>query len=235
MDLPALGRAGDLLLCVGGAKGKAVFQMGKQLRALVLFSEAAPHMIWGWVWRQFCSTLKCSLCPILYPETHAPVFQPVSHYHAPLCPISHCLYLTSVPHHHALYSMLCSPCSGSCALYPMPVPTTPHPCLSPRLTAALPVQVKQERPPPSPSSQGMLDRSRMALCTFVFLCLSFNPLASLLQGSGSPAPLESQDTAGPGRSIMAQSGSLGKLWCEGHWDGDCWDRCGMEAIKVGMG
>uniref|UniRef100_U3KH64 Sterol regulatory element-binding protein 1 n=1 Tax=Ficedula albicollis TaxID=59894 RepID=U3KH64_FICAL len=66
-----------------------------------------------------------------------------------------------------------------------------------------PGKVKQEHPPPSPSSQGMLDRSRMALCTFVFLCLSFNPLASLLRGSGSPAPLETQDTAGTGRSIMA--------------------------------
>lgn len=47
-DLPALSGAGDLLLHVGGAKGK-VYQMGKELRALVLFSEAAPHMIWGWV------------------------------------------------------------------------------------------------------------------------------------------------------------------------------------------
>ncbi|KAI1233672.1 hypothetical protein IHE44_0004113 [Lamprotornis superbus] len=96
-----------------------------------------------------------------------------------------------------------------------------------------PGKVKQECPPPSPSSQGMLDRSRMALCTFVFLCLSFNPLASLLRGSGSPAPLGSQDTGGPSRSIMAESGTLGKLWCGGHWDGDCWDGCGMEAVRVG--
>ncbi|XP_023801969.1 sterol regulatory element-binding protein 1-like, partial [Cyanistes caeruleus] len=86
-------------------------------------------------------------------------------------------------------------------------------------------KVKQERPPPSPSSQGMLDRSRMALCTFVFLCLSFNPLASLLQGSGSPAPLGSQDTAGPGRSIMAESGTLGKL-CSGLGD------IGMEIVGM---
>ncbi|NXK64705.1 SRBP1 protein, partial [Sylvietta virens] len=78
-------------------------------------------------------------------------------------------------------------------------------------------KVKQERPPPSPSSQGMLDRSRMALCTFVFLCLSFNPLASLLRGSGSPAPLGSQDTAGPGRSIMAASGSLEDPWGWTQW------------------
>ncbi|NXO28534.1 SRBP1 protein, partial [Cisticola juncidis] len=80
-------------------------------------------------------------------------------------------------------------------------------------------KVKQEHPPSSPSSQGMLDRSRMALCTFVFLCLSFNPLASLLQGSGSPAPLGSQDTAGPGRSIMADSGSLEEPqgWMQWLW------------------
>ncbi|XP_017589770.1 PREDICTED: sterol regulatory element-binding protein 1 [Corvus brachyrhynchos] len=89
-------------------------------------------------------------------------------------------------------------------------------------------KVKQEHPPPSPSSQGMLDRSRMALCTFVFLCLSFNPLASLLRGSGSPAPLESQDTAGPGRSIMAESGTLGKLWCGVGG-------IGMEVVGMGVG
>ncbi|NWV68650.1 SRBP1 protein, partial [Malurus elegans] len=78
-------------------------------------------------------------------------------------------------------------------------------------------KVKQEHPPPSPSSQGMLDRSRMALCTFVFLCLSFNPLASLLRGSGSSAPLGSQDTAGPGRSIKAQSGTLEEPWGWTQW------------------
>nr|XP_014128109.1 sterol regulatory element-binding protein 1 [Zonotrichia albicollis] len=89
-------------------------------------------------------------------------------------------------------------------------------------------KVKQEQPPPSPSSQGMLDRSRMALCAFVFLCLSFNPLASLLRGSASPAPLGSQDTAGPGRSIMAQSGTSGKLW-SGVGD------IGMEVVGLGVG
>lgn len=48
-------------LSVGGAKGR-VCQMGKELGALVLFSETAPHMIWGWVWGQFCPALKCALC-----------------------------------------------------------------------------------------------------------------------------------------------------------------------------
>ncbi|KAM6352014.1 LOW QUALITY PROTEIN: sterol regulatory element-binding protein 1-like [Alca torda] len=78
-------------------------------------------------------------------------------------------------------------------------------------------KVKQEHPPPSPSSQGMLDRSRMALCAFVFLCLSFNPLASLLRGSGAPAPVGSPDTAGPWRSIMAESGTVEEPWGWSQW------------------
>lgn len=108
---------------------------------------------------------------------------------------------------------------------PPNMPCTP----CPELTAALPMQVKQEQPPPSPSSQGMLDRSRMALCTFVFLCLSFNPLASLLRGSGgAPAPVRSAGTAGSSRSIMAESGAGGECcngssWGAGHGDGGCWD------------
>ncbi|NXC75627.1 SRBP1 protein, partial [Anhinga anhinga] len=78
-------------------------------------------------------------------------------------------------------------------------------------------KVKEERPPPSPSSQGMLDRSRMALCAFVFLCLSFNPLASLLRGSGAPAPVGSPGTAGPGRNIMAESGTVEEPWGWSQW------------------
>lgn len=102
----------------------------------------------------------------------------------------------AVPHVHisapvSLCPMLCPPC---------PVPE------------GLPTQVKQERPLPSPGSQGMLDRSRMALCAFVFLCLSFNPLASLLRGSSAPTPVGSPGTAGPGRSIMAEPGTAGKRW-----------------------
>ncbi|XP_037241100.1 sterol regulatory element-binding protein 1 isoform X1 [Falco biarmicus] len=78
-------------------------------------------------------------------------------------------------------------------------------------------KVKQEHLPPSPSSQGMLDRSRMALCAFVFLCLSFNPLASLLRGSGAPAPVGSPGTAGPGRSIMAEAGTVEEPWGWAQW------------------
>ncbi|XP_059717909.1 sterol regulatory element-binding protein 1 isoform X1 [Haemorhous mexicanus] len=92
-------------------------------------------------------------------------------------------------------------------------------------------KVKQEHPPPSPSSQGMLDRSRMALCAFVFLCLSFNPLASLLRGSASPAPLGSQDTAGPGRSIMAQSGTLEDSWGWTQW---LWPTLAFWALNVAL-
>ncbi|XP_054126613.1 sterol regulatory element-binding protein 1 isoform X2 [Melozone crissalis] len=92
-------------------------------------------------------------------------------------------------------------------------------------------KVKQEQPPPSPSSQGMLDRSRMALCAFVFLCLSFNPLASLLRGSASPAPLGSQDTAGPGRSIMAQSGTLEDAWGWTQW---LWPTLAFWALNVAL-
>ncbi|NXG69941.1 SRBP2 protein, partial [Baryphthengus martii] len=78
-------------------------------------------------------------------------------------------------------------------------------------------KVKQERPPPSPSSQGMLDRSRMALCAFVFLCLSFNPLASLLRGSGASVPVGNLGTTGPSRSIMAQSGTVEEPWGWSQW------------------
>ncbi|XP_051488036.1 LOW QUALITY PROTEIN: sterol regulatory element-binding protein 1 [Apus apus] len=92
-------------------------------------------------------------------------------------------------------------------------------------------KVKQERPPPSPSSQGMLDRSRMALCTFVFLCLSFNPLASLLWASSASAPMGSPGTAGPGRSIMAESGTVEEPWGWSQW---LWPTLAFWALKAGL-
>uniref|UniRef100_A0A8C8S8N6 Sterol regulatory element-binding protein 1 n=1 Tax=Pelusios castaneus TaxID=367368 RepID=A0A8C8S8N6_9SAUR len=55
---------------------------------------------------------------------------------------------------------------------------------------------------------GMLDRSRMALCAFVFLCLSFNPLASLLRGASSEGAAEIGGSSGPGRSIMGEPDSV---------------------------
>ncbi|XP_018414099.1 PREDICTED: sterol regulatory element-binding protein 1-like isoform X3 [Nanorana parkeri] len=62
------------------------------------------------------------------------------------------------------------------------------------------VQVKQELP--SPPNSGMLDRSRMALCVFVFLCLSFNPLSFLMGGSRSQEASVSSAFHGSGRSML---------------------------------
>ncbi|KAM3917208.1 sterol regulatory element-binding protein 1 isoform 2-T2 [Leptodactylus fuscus] len=62
------------------------------------------------------------------------------------------------------------------------------------------VHVKQEMP--SPPSTGMLDRSRMALCVFVFLCLSFNPLSFLMGGSSSQEAAGSSTFHGSGRSML---------------------------------
>ncbi|CAM4519734.1 unnamed protein product [Lepidochelys kempii] len=60
----------------------------------------------------------------------------------------------------------------------------------------------------STGSLGMLDRSRMALCAFVFLCLSFNPLASLLRGTSPEGAPESGAFPGPGRTIMGKPDSI---------------------------
>ncbi|XP_034395866.1 sterol regulatory element-binding protein 1 isoform X2 [Cyclopterus lumpus] len=54
------------------------------------------------------------------------------------------------------------------------------------------------------SAGGMLDRSRMALCTFTFLFLSLNPLAALLCSSGSSSAGSTASAANnhPGRSVL---------------------------------
>uniref|UniRef100_A0A7N6AEX4 Sterol regulatory element-binding protein 1 n=1 Tax=Anabas testudineus TaxID=64144 RepID=A0A7N6AEX4_ANATE len=54
------------------------------------------------------------------------------------------------------------------------------------------------------SAGGMLDRSRMALCTFTFLFLSLNPLASLLcsSGSSSAGSATATTTHHLGRSVL---------------------------------
>ncbi|NP_001184012.1 sterol regulatory element-binding protein 1 [Canis lupus familiaris] len=65
----------------------------------------------------------------------------------------------------------------------------------------------------SPHSRGMLDRSRLALCTLVFLCLSCNPLASLLGSWGSPSPSDAGSTYhGPGRNVLGTEGRDGPGW-----------------------
>ncbi|XP_059236989.1 sterol regulatory element-binding protein 1 isoform X4 [Mustela nigripes] len=65
----------------------------------------------------------------------------------------------------------------------------------------------------SPRSRGMLDRSRLALCALVFLCLSCNPLASLL---GNRGLLSSSDVSstyhGPGRNMLGAESGDGPGW-----------------------
>ncbi|KAM9695827.1 sterol regulatory element-binding protein 1 isoform 1-T1 [Trichechus inunguis] len=64
--------------------------------------------------------------------------------------------------------------------------------------------------PPPPRSRGLLDRSRLALCALVFLCLSCNPLAFLLGGWGLPGPPDATSVYhGPGRNVLATEGRDG--------------------------
>ncbi|XP_069883650.1 sterol regulatory element-binding protein 1 isoform X1 [Dipodomys merriami] len=68
-------------------------------------------------------------------------------------------------------------------------------------------QVKPEQLS-SPHSRGMLDRSRLALCVLVFLCLSCNPLASLLGSLSDTTSVHH----GPGRSMLEVEGRDGTDW-----------------------
>ncbi|KAG8433354.1 hypothetical protein GDO86_017581 [Hymenochirus boettgeri] len=72
------------------------------------------------------------------------------------------------------------------------------------------VQVKQEVP--SSPSTGMLDRSRMALCTFVFLCLSINPLSLFMGGSRSQESVDGSSFHGGGRSMLGVGSSDSSFW-----------------------
>ncbi|XP_066878017.1 sterol regulatory element-binding protein 1 isoform X2 [Kogia breviceps] len=73
-------------------------------------------------------------------------------------------------------------------------------------------QVKPEQLPP-PHSRGMLDRSRLALCVLVFLCLSCNPLASLLGSRGPAGPSDATSVYhSPGRSMLLAEGGDGLGW-----------------------
>ncbi|XP_013365074.1 PREDICTED: sterol regulatory element-binding protein 1 [Chinchilla lanigera] len=66
---------------------------------------------------------------------------------------------------------------------------------------------------PSPHSRGMLDRSRLALCALVFLCLTCNPLASLLSSRGLPSPLDTTNiNHSPGRTVLGAEGRDGPGW-----------------------
>ncbi|XP_074064688.1 sterol regulatory element-binding protein 1 isoform X2 [Macrotis lagotis] len=73
-------------------------------------------------------------------------------------------------------------------------------------------KVKQEQLP-SPSSLGMLDRSRLALCAFVFLCLSCNPLASLL-GRNSGQSQADTTTTYHGRSMLGTENKGSPSWSQ---------------------
>ncbi|XP_006890136.1 PREDICTED: sterol regulatory element-binding protein 2 [Elephantulus edwardii] len=69
-------------------------------------------------------------------------------------------------------------------------------------------KVKDE-PDSPPVALGMVDRSRILLCFLTFLCLSFNPLTSLLQWRGARDP-DQHPYTGSGRSILSfESGSGG--------------------------
>ncbi|XP_075430126.1 sterol regulatory element-binding protein 2 isoform X2 [Ascaphus truei] len=73
-------------------------------------------------------------------------------------------------------------------------------------------KVKDE--PDSPSGLGMMDRSRMLLCTMTFLCLSFNPLTSLLHSQGAQHS-ERAVQHGAGRSMLGMEVSgLSGSWLD---------------------
>ncbi|XP_059809739.1 sterol regulatory element-binding protein 2 [Hypanus sabinus] len=68
--------------------------------------------------------------------------------------------------------------------------------------------VKEE--PLSPPTLGMLDSSRILLCTLTFLCLSFNPLASLFEHRVHSTALE--DSGHSGRSMLGIEAEESKGW-----------------------
>ncbi|XP_048055490.1 LOW QUALITY PROTEIN: sterol regulatory element-binding protein 2-like [Megalobrama amblycephala] len=78
-------------------------------------------------------------------------------------------------------------------------------------------QVKSE--PDSPSSVGVMDRSRLLLCALTFLCLSLNPLPSLLGAEEDGTGLGAAH--GSSRSLFSlpgQTQSFGAwLWCVLPW------------------
>ncbi|XP_078414659.1 sterol regulatory element-binding protein 1 isoform X1 [Cetorhinus maximus] len=76
------------------------------------------------------------------------------------------------------------------------------------------VSVKQEQT--LPTSVGMLDRSRMVLCTFVFLCLSFNPLAFLMGGTDISS-VEGLENHGAGRNMLGISVEDTSSWFGWIW------------------
>lgn len=73
-------------------------------------------------------------------------------------------------------------------------------------------QVKPEQLPSS-HSRGMLDRSRLALCTLIFFCLSCNPFASLLGSWGLPSPSDTTSIhQSSGRNMLSTEDRDGPGW-----------------------
>ncbi|XP_072337162.1 sterol regulatory element-binding protein 1 isoform X1 [Scyliorhinus torazame] len=77
------------------------------------------------------------------------------------------------------------------------------------------VSVKQEQA--LPTSVGMLDRSRMVLCTFMFLCLSFNPLAFLMGATDISSSVEGHEYSGAGRNMLGISMEDTSSWFGWIW------------------
>lgn len=68
------------------------------------------------------------------------------------------------------------------------------------LFTGIPLKVKDE-PDAPPVALGMVDRSRILLCALTFLCLSFNPLTSLLNARGT-SESDSLVHHGSGRNVL---------------------------------
>lgn len=62
--------------------------------------------------------------------------------------------------------------------------------------------------PDSPASMGVMDRSRILLCALTFLCLSLNPLPSLLGPEARSGPEWTPAGVGhvPSRTMLGFSG-----------------------------
>ncbi|KAG7460037.1 hypothetical protein MATL_G00216940 [Megalops atlanticus] len=95
-------------------------------------------------------------------------------------------------------------------------------------------QVKSE--PNSPSSVGVMDRSRLLLCALTFLCLSLNPLPSLLGSEprgGGPGWVAAGGGHGPTRSLFGLPSQTqnfaGWLWCLLPWV-SVWVLSGVGAV-----
>ncbi|XP_051023285.1 sterol regulatory element-binding protein 1 isoform X1 [Acomys russatus] len=96
---------------------------------------------------------------------------------------------------------------GLCNMAPSP-PTGPAVFL-PHLPASL--QVKAQLPS---HSRGMLDRSRLALCALVFLCLTCNPVASLFGWSIFHPSDAASAHHSSGRSMLEAESKDGSNWTQ---------------------